>query len=555
MSTNTVKPYRSSRDEPNESFPNESFLNDSFLNESWVKLSHVEKVDYSGQEWVFRKDQLERRRIVICLGPCRVIVDGVRIYAASGTVIACEPRQWVETGGPSKEPQAMYFLEFEQGRVADGETAPDTDEIVSLRMNECRIHASVRLGHQIHLYWERSATADRMRAQAVFCELLALLVEYREHGDSEAPDVVKREIDCRYADNLPVDELAALTGVSRYQLMRGFKERYGKSIVEYITEVRLLHAKRLMQESKLSAGEIAERVGFRSEQYFRTVFKKEVGIAPAVYLRNRSRKVAAYSWPILGILLPLQVVPHAAPIDHYWTDEFSRKYSSDIAIPLGHHYEFNRRALRQLMPDCIIGLDCTITPEEAALLEEIAPVLLLPWMEAGWRQHLRMAADFLGMAEDAAAWLGRYEQKAAALRERARDAMGDQKVLVVKVAGNELQIWGRKAMTVLYDDLGLIPSRLTQDIDWYEPVEPDRLALCDEDCRFIVSVNGDSHSQARWRKLQADNRWTGLRQVREQAVHFLPGHQAWVYPWLENSALHQERLLDRIAYSILCGES
>ncbi|MFF2090908.1 AraC family transcriptional regulator [Paenibacillus sp. NPDC058174] len=543
MSIEINMPYRSGLDD---------------LNRTWLKLVYVEKVEYSGQEWVFRKDELTRHRLVICGSPCRVIVDGVRIPAYSGTVILCRPGQWVETGGPSQEKQVMYILEFEQGPLTSDEGEQIIDAPLKHGTHEYRIADSVRIGDTIYEYWERavssvpSALADGMRVQASFYELLALLIEQREHRNSEAPEMAKKEIDLRYGEGLSVDELASLSGVSRYHLMRAFKERYGKSIVEYLTEVRLQQAKKLMLENGLPISDIAERVGFRSEPYFRTVFKKEVGIAPAVYLRNRRRKVAAYSWPVLGQLLPLQVVPHAAPIDHYWTDEFSRKYSSDIEVPLGHHYEFNHRALLQAKPDCIIGLDSTISQEEAVQLGKIAPVLRLPWMEAGWREHLRMAADFLGMTDHAVSWLEHYEQKAQLVQERVHNRIGNDKVLVLKVAGDEMQIWGRKAMTVLYDDLGIKPAALMGSVEWYAPVELEQLAHCEEDCRFIVSVNGDFQSQAFWKKLQTDKRWSGLRQVRQNRVHLQQGHQAWVYPWFENSALYQERQLDRLEHLILC---
>ncbi|MFB9753010.1 AraC family transcriptional regulator [Paenibacillus hodogayensis] len=448
----------------------------------------------------------------------------------------------------------MHFLEFELGRFPNGEANQDPLAIKKSGTLEYLISASVRIGDMIQLYWEQSTAADRMRAQAGLYELLALLIEKQEHRDTEAPELAKKEIDHRYGEGLSVDELAALSGVSRYHLMRGFKERYGKSIVEYLTEIRLLHAKKLMRESDLPVGEIAGRVGFRSEPYFRTVFKKEVGIAPAVYLRNRKRKVAAYSWLVLGQLLPLQVVPHAAPLDHYWTDEFSRKFIGDIEVPLGHHYDFNRHALWKAKPDYIIGLENSVPPDEAVRLGEIAPVLLLPMMGC-WRQQFRMTADFLEISEDAASWLEHYEQRAKSIREQVRSTIRGEKVLVLKVAGNELHIWGRKAMTVLYDDLGLAPSSLAEEVDWYSPVELDRLCECDDDCRFIVSVNGDSHSQSYWKTLQKDNRWTRLRQVRENNVHMQQGHRAWVYPWFENSALYRQRQLEMASHLILCTNS
>ncbi|QHT62556.1 AraC family transcriptional regulator [Paenibacillus lycopersici] len=528
-------------------------IGENLLDSLWFKLLRIEKVVFDGDEWKFERERIERHRLIVCADDtCRVVVDGVRIAVVPGSVVVCIPGQWIETGGPSKAEQTMYIVDYERGywdrRTA--ETDPNGKAGCESGTREYRLASAVRMGETMHRYWERFDTAERMRAQAVFHELLAGIAEKRERPDADAPDLVKEAIDRRYGEELSIEELAELSGVNRYHLMRSFKERYGKSIIEYITEVRLLQAKRLMLESSLPIAEIAGRVGFRSEAYFRTVFKKEVEITPAVYLRNRRRKVAAYSWPVFGQLLPLNVIPHAAPIDHYWTDEFSRKYGGDVTVPLGHDYEFNRSALRRARPDCIIGLDSTISREEADRLGEIAPVLLLPWMKTDWRSHLRMVGDFLGMAEDAEMWLERYEWKAASVRERISRFVRDDKVLVLKVAGDELQIWGCKAMSVLYDDLGLAPAALAEGVDWYKPIELERLSECDAG-RFVVSVNGDVRSQAFWEKLQADKNWRGLKQVREQAVHSLRGHSAWVHPWIEHSAFYQERLLDGAAHLFL----
>ncbi len=532
-------------------------IGDDLWDNLWFKLVHVEKVVFDGIEWECRKNRIERHRLIVCVDDaCRVVVDGVRIPVVPGSVVACAPGQWLETGRPSKAEQTMYFLDYERGRWDREAAGPDQDGRVGNEsgIREYRLASAVRLGETIHRCWEQFEAAERMRAQALFHEMLAGIAEKRERTDAAGPDLVKEEIDRRYGEELSIDTLASLSGISRYHLMRSFKERYGKSIIEYITEARLLQAKRLMSDSALPIAEIAARVGFRSEPYFRTVFRKEVGITPAVYLRNRQRKVAAYSWPVLGQLLPLNVIPHAAPLDHYWTDEFSRKYGGDVAVPLGHHYEFNRSALKRAHPDCIIGLDSTISSEEAERLAEIAPVLLLPWMKADWRTHLRLVADFLGMGEAAETWLERYERKAASVRERIPEFVRDDKMLVLKVVGDGMQIWGRKAMSVLYDDLGLTPALLAEGIDWYEPIEFERLSECDAG-RFVVSVNGDARSRSLWEKLQADKRWSGLRQVKAGAVHFLEGHQAWVYPWLEHSALYHERLVDRSSSLFLCAHS
>lgn len=94
-----------------------------------------------------------------------------------------------------------------------------------------------------------------------------------------------------------LDEIAAFVGVSRSALTRSFKAEMGKTISQYITEVKLRDAKRFLRYSDLTLGEIASYLSFSSQSYFQTVFKKETGLTPGEYRRRhgvteRSREAA-----------------------------------------------------------------------------------------------------------------------------------------------------------------------------------------------------------------------------------------------------------------------
>jgi len=68
--------------------------------------------------------------------------------------------------------------------------------------------------------------------------------------------------------------------------MRIFKKNTDKRPNEYLTELRLDEAKRLMSDSTVSVAEAAERSGFRDAGYFSTVFRKHMGIPPSEYRRR-----------------------------------------------------------------------------------------------------------------------------------------------------------------------------------------------------------------------------------------------------------------------------
>ena len=58
-----------------------------------------------------------------------------------------------------------------------------------------------------------------------------------------------------------------------------------KAFSDYLKDVRMEKAKELLENSSLSAKDIAVKVGFQNVTYFSTVFKKETGLSPAEYKR------------------------------------------------------------------------------------------------------------------------------------------------------------------------------------------------------------------------------------------------------------------------------
>ena len=78
-----------------------------------------------------------------------------------------------------------------------------------------------------------------------------------------------------------IDEAAGMVGKSRAWLTRRFKEEMGQSLGEYLAYLRLQEAKRLLRHTDMSLSEIAGTLGFSSQAYFQSFFKKSAGITPA----------------------------------------------------------------------------------------------------------------------------------------------------------------------------------------------------------------------------------------------------------------------------------
>ena len=82
------------------------------------------------------------------------------------------------------------------------------------------------------------------------------------------------------------DALAAELHVSRATLTRAFQGAFGETPYEYYLSAKERAAKSLLQNTGLSAKEIAFRLGFSDEHYFSNFFKKRTGLRPAEYKKD-----------------------------------------------------------------------------------------------------------------------------------------------------------------------------------------------------------------------------------------------------------------------------
>jgi AraC-like DNA-binding protein len=86
----------------------------------------------------------------------------------------------------------------------------------------------------------------------------------------------------RFAENLSVDELARVTGLSPFHFIRMFRRGLGMPPHGYLTQVRLRHARAALA-SGVSPAEAALAAGFCDQSHLTKHFKRSYGITPAQY--------------------------------------------------------------------------------------------------------------------------------------------------------------------------------------------------------------------------------------------------------------------------------
>lgn len=105
-------------------------------------------------------------------------------------------------------------------------------------------------------------------------ELLAHLRRARDH------------IDRHYPEQLDLDQIAAVAGVSKFHFARCFEATYGETPMRYLTRRRIERAQDLLRVANLTVTEICMVVGFASLGSFSARFSRLVGETPTAY-RNR----------------------------------------------------------------------------------------------------------------------------------------------------------------------------------------------------------------------------------------------------------------------------
>ena len=83
-----------------------------------------------------------------------------------------------------------------------------------------------------------------------------------------------------------VETLTSEVGISRAQLHRKMKEMTGLPVSEFIRNIRLEQAVRLLKEQKVNVTQVAYAVGFSTLAHFSTVFRKQFGVSPSDYIEQ-----------------------------------------------------------------------------------------------------------------------------------------------------------------------------------------------------------------------------------------------------------------------------
>lgn len=97
---------------------------------------------------------------------------------------------------------------------------------------------------------------------------------------------VKQFVHQCYAEDVSLDVLAETVSMSKFHFCRSFRESTGVTPYQYVLQVRVDRAKRLLTTTDHPVGSVAEEVGFRSASQFSRAFRRLAGMTALEYRRS-----------------------------------------------------------------------------------------------------------------------------------------------------------------------------------------------------------------------------------------------------------------------------
>lgn len=124
--------------------------------------------------------------------------------------------------------------------------------------------------------------------------LLDLLIYYCDTSDFDAiqNDISSHNLrkiilwtENNYLNKISLDEVAEIVGYEKHYFCNKFKSLTGISYINYVNNLRIQHACRLLANGS-TVSDVCDECGFENLSYFIQLFKKTVGVTPKTYSAN-----------------------------------------------------------------------------------------------------------------------------------------------------------------------------------------------------------------------------------------------------------------------------
>ncbi|MDF2815920.1 MAG: transcriptional regulator, AraC family [Paenibacillus sp.] len=251
------------------------------------------------------------------------IVSGKGVLVLNREEITLKPNHYyvipagvyhaILAGTDKLEPLCKYTFRFEYVELKETESYYPASEIESLRTSLCNMQYSEAADHdgnlsllqQIIHELETRPLGYYAKLQAYFNQILIHVLRSNTSLQTSAYHIPNRISDDQrshvidtffdqYNMNLTLEDLADLLHLSTRQTNRIIRQLYNTTFRDKLADIRIEEAKDRLRNTNDSVTLISEQLGFASQSFFSTLFKRKTGMTPLNYRKN---KIPANSTP------------------------------------------------------------------------------------------------------------------------------------------------------------------------------------------------------------------------------------------------------------------
>lgn len=246
-----------------------------------------------------KTDCFESNAFLFAMGDGRVILDGLSYPIKSNCLLHIAANKEVTLS--SEKDELEYYIVVYHADISP--TAGRNMIADALRRNPFQRCYALRTSNPAFFLKHFEAMANewdnitplallhmKERFYSIICALYTELSSQRtSFMGFDSFDYVYRYIQQNYSETISIQALADSLCIARSTLHKQFKTRIGISPQQYLMQMRLEAACRILLNSQMPIDEIAISCGLRDKSYFSRVFKEKHGIPPSAYRKGHAQ--------------------------------------------------------------------------------------------------------------------------------------------------------------------------------------------------------------------------------------------------------------------------
>lgn len=223
-----------------------------------------------------------------------------------------QPHNWVSDNIPGEKLELRdYVIQFRRDLITSmARSAPELNALLSLLERSQRgIEFTGPVSRQSISFFERMIDSDQITRIALLLEFLGILnretrfrilstsVPEAHQTDTTADRItqITRYIAENYAQDLPLSQLADISGMSESAFSRFFARSTGLNFNRYLNRLRIARACELLGEGELPITDICHDVGFHNVANFNRHFREHKSMTPREYRKQTRLRYSAPS--------------------------------------------------------------------------------------------------------------------------------------------------------------------------------------------------------------------------------------------------------------------